>query len=158
MAREGGLSQTTVRRIRNAFGLQPHRSGTFKLSGDPAFADKVRDIVGLHLSPPDRAVVLRVDEKSQIRALDRTQPVPPMRPGMPERRTHDYKCNGTTPPFAALDVAVGFVIGKCRRHRRSKEFPYFPRRSTPASPRDRMFTSLWTTTPSAGSPPSGHGR
>ena len=122
MARESGLSQTTVRRIWNAFGLQPHRSQTFKLSGDPAFADKVRDIVGLYLAPPDRAVVLCVDGKSQIQALDRTQPVLPLRPGIPERRTHDYKRNGTTSLFAALDVATGFVIGKCHKRHRSKEF------------------------------------
>ena len=90
MARESGLSHTTVRRIWGAFGLQPHRSERFKLSGDPYFVDKVRDIIGLYLSPPDRALVLCVDEKSQIQALDRTQPVLPMLPGMPERRTHDY--------------------------------------------------------------------
>ena len=119
MARESGLSHTTIRRIWTAFGLQPHRSETFKLSSDPHFVDKVRDIVGLYLSPPDRALVLCVDEKSQIQALDRTQPV---LPGMPERRTHDYKRNGTTSLFAALDVATGFVIGKCYRRHRAREF------------------------------------
>ena len=93
--------------------MQPHRSETFKLSGDPLFVDKVRDIIGLYLSPPDRALVLRVDEKSQIQALDRSQPVLPMLPGMPERCTHDYKHHGTTSLFAALDVATGRVIGKC---------------------------------------------
>ena len=123
MAGEGGLSQTTVRRIRNAFGLQPHRSETFRPSGDPDFTDKVGDIVGLYPAPPDRAVVLRVDEKSQIRTLDRTQPVLPLRPRVPERRTHDCMRNGTTPPFAALDIATGFVIGKCRMRHRSEEFP-----------------------------------
>ena len=123
MVRESGLSQTTVRRIRNAFGLQPHRSQTFRPSDDPDFTDKVRDIVGPYLSPPDRAVVLRVDEKSRIRAPDRTQPVPPLRPGIPERRTHDYKRNGTPPLFAASDVATGFVIGKCYKRHRPKEFP-----------------------------------
>ena len=107
MAGEDGLAQTTVRRVRNAFGRQPHRSETFKLSGDPAFADKVRDIVGLHLSPSDQAVMLRVDGKSRIRAPGRTQPVPPLRPGIPERRTHGYRRNGTISPFAA----TGFVIG-----------------------------------------------
>ena len=122
MAGEGGLSRTTFRRIRNAFGLQPHRSETFRLSGDPDFTDKVRDIVGPYLSPPDRAVVLRVDEKSQIQALDRTQPVLPLRPGIPEWRTHDCRRNGTPPLFAALDIATGFVIGKCCRRHRSKEF------------------------------------
>ena len=122
MARESGLSHTTVRRIWAAFSVQPHRSETFKLSGDPLFVDKVRDIVGLYLSPPDRALVLCVDEKSQIQALDRTQPVLPMLPGMPERRTHDYKRHGTTSLFAALDAATGFVIGKCYRRHRAREF------------------------------------
>ena len=122
MARESGLSHTTVRRIWTAFSVQPHRSETFKLSSDPLFVDKVRDIVGLYLSPPDRALVLCVDEKSQIQALDRTQPVLPMLPGMPERRTHDYKRHGTTSLFAALDVATGFVIGKCYRRHRAREF------------------------------------
>ena len=122
MARESGLSHTTVRRIWAAFSVQPHRSETFKLSSDPLFVDKVRDIVGLYLSPPDRALVLCVDEKSQIQALDRTQPVLPMLPGMPERRTHDYKRHGTTSLFAALDVATGSVIGKCYRRHRAREF------------------------------------
>ena len=122
MARESGLSHTTVRRIWTAFSVQPHRSETFKLSRDPLFVDKVRDIVGLYLSPPDRVLVLCVDEKSQIQALDRTQPVLPMLPGMPERRTHDYKRHGTTSLFAALDVATGFVIGKCYRRQRAREF------------------------------------
>jgi len=122
VAREIGLSHTTVRRIWNAFGLQPHRSETFKLSSDPLFVDKVRDIVGLYLSPPDRALVLCVDEKSQIQALDREQPVLPMMPGMPERRTHNYIRHGTTSLFAALGVAAGFVIGKCYKRHRAKEF------------------------------------
>ena len=122
MARESGLSHTTVRRIWAAFSVQPHRAETFKLSGDPHFVDKVRDIVGLYLSPPDRALVLCVDEKSQIQALDRTQPVLPMLPGRPERRTHDYKRHGTTSLFAALDVATGRVIGKCYRRHRAREF------------------------------------
>ena len=95
-----------------AFGLQPHRSQTFKLSGDPLFVEKVRDIVGLYLSPPNRALVLSIDEKSQIQALDREQPVLPMMPGVPERRTHSYVRHGTTSLFAALDVASGFVIGR----------------------------------------------
>ena len=122
MARESGLSHTTIRRIWAAFSVQPHRSETFKLSSDPHFVDKVRDIIGLYLSPPDRALVLCVDEKSQIQALDRTQPVLPMLPGMPERRTHDYKRHGTTSLFAALDVATGRVIGKCYRRHRAREF------------------------------------
>ena len=108
-----GFSHTTIRRIWTAFGLQPHRSETFKLSSDPLFVDKVRDIIGLYLSPPNRALVLSVDEKSQIQALDREQPVLPMMPGMPERRTHSYVRHGTTSLFAALDIASGFVIGKC---------------------------------------------
>ena len=122
MAKETGLSHTTIRRIWTAFGLQPHRSETFKLSTDPLFVDKVRDIVGLYLSPPDRALVLCVDEKSQIQALDREQPVLPMMSGMPERRTHNYVRHGTTSLFAALDVASGFVIGKCYKRHRATEF------------------------------------
>src|SRR6187549_1623413 len=111
-----------------AFGLQPHRSQTFKLSNDPLFVDKVRDIVGLYLSPPNRALVLSVDEKSQIQALDREQPVLPMMPGIPERRTHSYVRHGTTSLFAALDVASGFVIGKCYKRHRSSEFLDFLKR------------------------------
>ena len=122
MAKQTGLSHTTIRRIWTAFGLQPHRSETFKLSTDPLFVDKVRDIVGLYLSPPDRALVLCVDEKSQIQALDREQPVLPMMPGMPERRTHNYVRHGTTSLFAALDIASGFVIGKCYKRHRASEF------------------------------------
>lgn len=122
MATETGFSHTTIRRIWNAFGLQPHRSETFKLSSDPLFVDKVRDIVGLYLPPPNRALVLGVDEKSQIQALDREQPVPPMMPGIPERRTHSYVRHGTTSLFAALDIASGFVIGKCYKRHRAAEF------------------------------------
>ena len=119
------LSHTTIRRIWTAFGLQPHRSETFKLSSDPLFVEKVRDIVGLYLSPPDRALVLCVDEKSQIQALDREQPVLPIMPGVAERRTHNYVRHGTTSLFAALDVASGFVIGKCYKRHRAKEFLNF---------------------------------
>ncbi|MEY9783331.1 transposase [Sinorhizobium fredii] len=122
MAGAAGFSHTTIRRIWNAFGLQPHRTETFKLSSDPLFVDKVRDIVGLYLSPPNRALVLSVDEKSQIQALDREQPVLPMMPGVPERRTHSYVRHGTTTLFAALDVASGFVIGKCYKRHRATEF------------------------------------
>lgn len=107
MATEVGLPHTTIRRIWNAFGLQPHRSETFKLSTDPLFVDKVQDIVGLYLSPPNRAIVLCVDEKSQIQALDREQPVLPMMPGAAERRTHTCIRHGTTSLFAALDIATG---------------------------------------------------
>jgi transposase len=128
MAAETGLSHTTIRRIWNAFGLQPHRSETFKLSSDPLFVDKVQDIVGLYLSPPDRAIVLCVDEKSQIQALDREQPVLPMMPGVAERRTHTYVRHGTTSLFAALDIASGFVIGKCYKRHRAREFLDFLKR------------------------------
>lgn len=122
MAKEVGLSHTTIRRIWNAFGLQPHRAATFKLSTDPLFVDKVQDIVGLYMSPPNRAIVLCVDEKSQIQALDREQPVLPMMPGVAERQTHTYIRHGTTSLFAALDIATGAVIGKCYKRHRSKEF------------------------------------
>jgi transposase len=125
MAKASGLSQTAVVRIWRAFGLQPHRAETFKLSTDPLFIDKVRDIVGLYLNPPDRALVLCVDEKSQIQALDRTQPILPMMPGVPERRTHDYSRHGTTTLFAALNIATGKVIGQLHRRHRAREFLQF---------------------------------
>ncbi len=125
MAKECGLSFATVARIWRAFGLKPHRSETFKLSKDPLFIEKVRDIVGLYLHPPERAVVLCVDEKSQIQALNRLQPLLPMRPGVPQRQTHDYKRNGTTSLFAALNTATGKVIGKCFRRHRAVEFKRF---------------------------------
>lgn len=125
LAQQCGLSRSTVSRIWRAFALQPHRSETFKLSKDPLFIEKVRDIVGLYLNPPDRALVLCVDEKSQIQALDRTQPLLPMRPGQAERRSHDYKRHGTTSLFAALDVKTGSVIGTCHRRHRSVEFRKF---------------------------------
>ncbi|MDE3814277.1 IS630 family transposase [Sinorhizobium meliloti] len=122
MSAEMGLSHTTIRRIWAAFGLQPHRSETFKLSTDPLFVDKVHDIVGLYLSPPNRAIVLCVDEKSQIQALDREQPVLPMAPGVAARRTHTYTRHGTTSLFAALDIATGAVIGKSYKRHRATEF------------------------------------
>lgn len=125
MAAASGLSQTAVARIWRAFSLQPHRVETFKLSKDPLFVEKVRDIVGLYLNPPERAMVLCVDEKSQIQALDRTQPILPMRPGQAERRSHDYTRHGTTTLFAALDVASGAVIGQCHRRHRAVEFRKF---------------------------------
>jgi len=125
LARVCGLSRASVHRIWRAFALQPHRSETFKLSKDPLFIEKVRDIVGLYLAPPARALVLCVDEKSQIQALDRTQPMLPMRPGQIERRTHDYKRHGTTSLFAALDVKTGKVIGECHRRHRATEFRKF---------------------------------
>ena len=136
MAKETGLSHTTIRRIWTAFALQPHRSETFKLSSDPLFVEKVRDIVGLYLSPPDRALVLCVDEKSQIQALDREQPVLPMMPGVAERRTHNYVRHGTTSLFAALDVASGFVIGKCYKRHRAKEFLDFLKQIDARVPND----------------------
>lgn len=125
MAKATGISRSRVSAIWRAFGLQPHRSETFKLSNDPHFIEKVRDIVGLYLSPPDRAVVLCVDEKSQIQALNRTQPILPMRPGQPERRTHDYDRHGTTTLFAALDVRTGRVVGECHQRHRASEFLKF---------------------------------
>jgi transposase len=125
MASEIGLSQSTVSRVWRAFGLQPHRQEKFKLSKDPLFIEKVRDIVGLYLDPPERAVVLCVDEKSQIQALDRTAPILPMLPGTPERATHDYKRHGTSSLFAALDVATGKVIGSLHARHRAVEFKKF---------------------------------
>jgi transposase len=125
MAEACGLSHMTVKRIWAAFGLEPQRVETFKLSTDPLFVDKVRDIVGLYMDPPDRALVLSVDEKSQIQALDRSQPVLPMRPGQAERRSHDYKRYGTTTLFAALNTETGRVIGECHRRHRSIEFRKF---------------------------------
>jgi transposase len=125
LAKELALSHSTVGCIWRAFGLQPHRSEPFKLSRDPLFGEKVRDIVGLYLAPPDRTLLLSVDEKSQIQALDRTAPILPMTFGSPERRTHDYRRHGTTSLFAALDVATGKVIGECHRRHRSQEFLQF---------------------------------
>jgi transposase len=125
MAKAVGLSQTAIGRVWRAFGLKPHLSETFKLSTDPYFVEKVRDIVGLYMSPPEKAIVLSVDEKSQVQALDRTQPLLPMTPGQAERRTPDYARNGTTSLFAALNVATGQVIGKCYRRHRQQEFLKF---------------------------------
>ncbi|MEV7119487.1 IS630 family transposase [Kitasatospora griseola] len=125
MAKRVGLSQSTVSRIWRAFGLQPHRSESFKLSTDPFFVDKVHDVVGLYLDPPERALVLCVGEKSQIQALDRSQPVLPMMPGVPERASHDYLRSGTTTLFAALDAATGKVIGSLHRRHRTAEFKNF---------------------------------
>ena len=125
LANAVGLSQSAISRIWRAFALQPHRVATFKLSKDPLFIEKVRDIVGLYLNPPDRALVLCADEKSQIQALDRSQPLLPMRPGQPERRTHDYVRHGTTSLFAALVVQTGKVIGECHRRHRAIEFRQF---------------------------------
>lgn len=125
LAKVTGMSRMAISRIWRAFGLQPHRTETFKLSPDPLLIEKVRDIVGLYMNPPDRALVLCVDEKSQIQALDRTQPMLPMRPGQVERRTHDYKRNGTTSLFAALELKTNRVIGQLHRRHRSQEFRSF---------------------------------
>ena len=125
LARATGLSQTAVSRLWRAFALKPHRTETFKLSTDPLFVEKVRDIVGLYLSPPDRALVLCVDEKPRVQAVERTAPVLPMRPGQPERRTHDYRRHGTLDLFAALDAKTGTVIGACHRRHRAQEFRAF---------------------------------
>jgi transposase len=125
MARACALSQSSISRIWRAFSLAPHRAETFKLSKDPLFIEKVRDIVGLYLAPPDRALVLCVDEKSQIQALDRTAPLLPMRPGQIERRTHDYARHGTTTLFAALNAKSGKLIGQTQRRHRSQEFRNF---------------------------------
>jgi transposase len=125
MAAEVGLTQSAVHRIWRAFGLQPHRQDTWKLSKDPQFVAKVRDVVGLYLDPPERAVVLCVDEKSQIQALDRTAPILPMLPGTPERATHDYKRHGTSSLYAALDITSGNVIGSLHARHRAIEFKKF---------------------------------
>jgi transposase len=125
MAREVGLTQSAVLRIWKAFGLQPHRQDAWKLSKDPLFIEKVLDVVGLYLNPPERAVVLCVDEKSQIQALDRTAPILPMLPGVPQRATHDYKRHGTSSLYAALDLATGKVIGRLHSRHRAIEFKQF---------------------------------
>jgi len=125
MAARAGMSQSAVSRIWRAFALQPHRTESFKLSKDPQFIEKVRDVVGLYMSPPERALVLCVDEKSQVQALERTAPLLPMRPGQIERHTHDYQRHGTTSLFAALDTATGKVIGTCKQRHRSVEFIKF---------------------------------
>jgi transposase len=134
MAEATGLSQSAVSRVWRAFSLQPHRVETFKLSSDPFFVEKVRDIVGLYLNPPQHALVLCVDEKSQIQALDRSRPMLPLRPGVPARQTHDYIRNGTTSLFAALDVATGKVIGSLHRRQRHQEFLRFLERVDAALP------------------------
>ena len=134
------MSKSTVGRIWKAFGLKPHLVDTFKICNDPQFIDKVRDVVGLYLDPPEKALVLCVDEKSQIQALDRSAPVLPMMPGLPERRTHDYMRNGITTLFAALDVATGKVYGSIHRRHRATEFKKFLTSSTSRSP------PTWTST------------
>lgn len=135
MAKSQGVSPATVRRIWQAHGLQPHRVKTFKLSRDPEFISKLRDVVGLYMNPPDKAVVLCADEKSQVQALDRTAPVLPLRPGLPERQTHDYIRHGTTTLFAALNVLDGTVIGACHPRHRHTEFIKFLERIDREVPR-----------------------
>ncbi len=125
MAKRAGMSQSTVSRIWRAFALQPHRTETFKLSSDPFFVEKVRDVVGLYMNPPDRAFVFCVDEKTQIQALDRSAPMLPMRPGQVERRSHDYVRHGTTSLFAALNAKTGELLAQCHQRHRSTEFRSF---------------------------------
>ena len=136
LAARTGLSQSTISRIWRAFGLKPHRSESFQLSGDPLLVEKVRDIVGLYLDPPHHALVLCVEEKSQIQALSRTQPVLPLRAGQLERRTHDYQRHGVTSLLAALDIATGNVLGKCYRRHRSVEFLDFLKKIDATVPAD----------------------
>lgn len=136
MAKRVGMSQSTVGRIWRAFGLQPHRQETFKLSSDPLFVEKVRDIVGLYLNPPERALVLCVDEKPQIQALDRTAPLLPLRPGQAERRTYDYVRKGTTSLFAALDYKAGTIVTQCHPRQRSEEFRKFLNKVAASVPAD----------------------
>jgi len=143
MAHDSGLSVSTVQRIWRAFGLKPHRQETFKLSTDPDFVAKVRDVVGLYMAPPEHAMVLCVDEKSQIQALDRSQAVFPMRPGQPERRSHDYARHGTTSLFAALDIATGTVIGQCYPRHRAQEFRQFLDEIEARVPRDLDVHLIW---------------
>jgi transposase len=136
MAKAVGVSQSTVSRVWRAFGLQPHRTESFRLSQDPLLVEKVRDIVGLYMRPPDNAVVLCVDEKSQIQALERAQPVLPMDLGQPERRTHDYVRHGTLDLFAALDTKTGNVLGRCYAQHRAREFKLFLRAIDAAVPQE----------------------
>ena len=145
MAAEVGLSQSTVSRIWRAFGLQPPRQQTRKLSRDPQFVEKVRDIVGLYLNPPERAVVLCVDMKSQIQALDRTAPILPMLPGTPERATHDYKRSGTSSLYAALNITTGNVIGSLHARQRAIEFKKFLQTLDREVPDESRCTSCLTT-------------
>ena len=125
MAEQTGLTQNAIVRIWHAFGLQPHRVENFKFSKDPQFVEKVRDIVGMYLNPPDRAIILCVDEKSQVQALNRTEPILPLAPGVPARQSHDYERHGVTSLFAAMDVASGVTISNCYRRHRHQEFLRF---------------------------------
>lgn len=136
MAADQGLNQTRASRVWRAFGLKPHAVDSWKLSKDPAFVDMVRDIVGLYMSPPENALVLAVDEKSQVQALDRTAPILPMMPTTPQRASHDYVWHGTTTIFAALDIISGSVIAKNYRRHRSSEFLRFLKEIDQATPKD----------------------
>src|SRR5271168_1258674 len=142
LAKATGLSRMTISRIWHAFGLQPHRADTFKLSPDPQLIDKVRDIVGLYMNPPDHALVFCVDEKSQIQALDRTQPLLPLQPGQVERGTHDYTRHGTTSLFAALNVATGQVIGKCHQRHPEYHLHFIPTSSSWLNQVERFFAEI----------------
>jgi transposase len=155
LAKAQGLSDGTIRKIWRQHGLQPHRVGRFKLSTDPHFIEKLRDVVGLYLNPPARAVVFCVDEKSGIQALDRTRPVLPLRPGVPERQTHDYIRHGTTTLYAALRVLDGVVIGECRRRHRSQEFVRFLRRLDRATPTRQQLHLILDNLSAHKSPPVG---
>jgi Homeodomain-like domain len=157
MARAVGISPASVQRVWAAHGLQPHRIRTFKLSTDPAFAAKLRDVVGLYVDPPAHAVVLSVDEKSQIQALDRTQPGLPMKKGRAGTMTHDYKRNGTTTLFAALNVLDGSVIGQCMQRHRHQEFIRFLNRIERDVPAGKLIHVCWTTTPPTSTPRSAPG-
>jgi hypothetical protein len=152
MAKAAGVSLTSVQRIWRAHGLAPHRIRTFKLSNDPKFAAKVRDIVGLYVDPPAHAVVLSVDEKSQIQALDRTQPGLPLKKGRAGTMTHDYKRNGTTTLFAAFDVLEGKVIGRCMQRHRHQEFIRFLNAIEREVPAGKTVHASSTTTPLTSTP------
>lgn len=136
MAKAAGITTWQVRQIWEAADLKPHRLKTFKISNDPEFAEKVIDVVGLYMNPPDNALVLSVDEKTQIQALDRTQPMLPLKPGQIERRTHDYKRHGTTSLYAAFDILTGQVIGRVTKRHRAKEFLDFLRQIDRSTPKD----------------------
>jgi transposase len=136
LAKQLGLSRMMIQRVWERHAIQPHRVEKFKLSADPRFEEKVRDIVGLYLDPPERALVLCVDEKSQIQALDRTAPLLPLRPGCPERQTHDYRRYGTTTLFAAFNILTGKVIGTCQGRHRGREFVHFLRQLEQEVPPD----------------------
>lgn len=153
LAKAQGVSDGTIRKIWRQHRLQPHRIGRFKLSTDPHFVEKLRDVVGLYLNPPEKAVVFCVDEKSGIQALDRTRPVLPLRPRVPERQTHDYVRHGTTTLYAALRVLDGVVIGECRRRHRTKEFVAFLRRLDRATPRRQQLHLILDNLSAHQSPP-----